>query len=473
MKKQLLILVMMLLPIATMANDVEIDGIYYHLITKAKIAEVIRNPNHYEGNIVIPESIVHEGASYTVTAIGDNAFLGCTGLTSIIIPDNVTVIGNNAFKGCAGLTAITIPNNVTSIGMGAFESSGLTFITIPDSVKIIDFDTFKSCKSLTSVILPNGLKTISSSAFFASGLISIVLPDSLTIINGSAFSYCTSLTSVTFGNNLQSVGVDAFATCPALTSVHISDLEAWCKIYFSSSRFSTAYHLFLNGNEIKDLIIPNSFKSIPEGVFYNCIGLTSVTIPEGVTSIGNGTFGGCTGLNSLVIPNSVTTIGSGAFYGCTNITSIALGNNIKDIGTRAFAECEKLETVYCYSETVPYTGLEVFMGSYIQYATLYVPAASIESYKSKVPWSEFGTFKTIEDGVAQISSKAVLIQSKGGILKVEGINDGTSVTIYSPDGKQAGSAVSHNGAALVGTNIQPGNTAIVKIGEKSVKYVVK
>ena len=61
----------------------------------------------------------------------------------------------------------------------------------------------------------------------------------------------------------------------------------------------------------------------------------------------------------------------------------------------------------------------------------------------------------------------------GGILKVEGINDGTSVTIYSPDGKQAGSAVSHNGAALVGTNIQPGNTAIVKIGEKSVKYVVK
>ena len=67
----------------------------------------------------------------------------------------------------------------------------------------------------------------------------------------------------------------------------------------------------------------------------------------------------------------------------------------------------------------------------------------------------------------------VLIQSEGGILKVEGVDDGTLVTVYTPDGKQAGSAVCRNGAALVGTSIQPGNTAIVKIGEKSVKVIVK
>jgi hypothetical protein len=79
----------------------------------------------------------------------------------------------------------------------------------------------------------------------------------------------------------------------------------------------------------------------------------------------------------------------------------------------------------------------------------------------------------ITDGVAQIPSKAVLIQSEGGILKVEGVDDGTQIAVYTPDGKQAGSAVCSNGAALVGTNIQPGNTAIVKIGEKSVKVIVK
>ena len=83
------------------------------------------------------------------------------------------------------------------------------------------------------------------------------------------------------------------------------------------------------------------------------------------------------------------------------------------------------------------------------------------------------TTEGITDGVAQIPSKAVLIQSEGGILKVEGVDDGTQVAVYTPDGKQAGSAICRNGAALVGTNIQPGNTAIVKIGEKSVKVIVK
>ena len=83
------------------------------------------------------------------------------------------------------------------------------------------------------------------------------------------------------------------------------------------------------------------------------------------------------------------------------------------------------------------------------------------------------TTEGITDGVAQIPSKAVLIQSEGGILKVEGVDDGTLVTVYTPDGKQAGSAICRNGAALVGTNIQPGNTAIVKIGEKTVKVIMK
>ena len=83
------------------------------------------------------------------------------------------------------------------------------------------------------------------------------------------------------------------------------------------------------------------------------------------------------------------------------------------------------------------------------------------------------TTEGITDGVSQIPSNAVLIQSEGGILKVEGVDDGTQVAVYTLDGKQAGSAICRNGAALVGTNIQPGNTAIVKIGEKSVKVIVK
>ena len=100
MKKQLLLLVMMLLPMMAMADAVEIDGIYYNLITKGKIAEVTSNPNKYSGSVAIPEKVQHEGTEYSVTSIGNNAFSSCSDLTSITIPNSVTSIGNYTFANC-------------------------------------------------------------------------------------------------------------------------------------------------------------------------------------------------------------------------------------------------------------------------------------------------------------------------------------------------------------------------------------
>ena len=113
------------------------------------------NPQHSKdkGNLVIPESITHEGENYKVTSIGDFAFDCCTGLTSIIIPDSVTSIGSWAFSGCEALTSVTIPNSVTSIGKWAFSyCEGLTSITIPNSVTSIGDRAFGGCTGLTSVI---------------------------------------------------------------------------------------------------------------------------------------------------------------------------------------------------------------------------------------------------------------------------------------------------------------------------------
>ena len=142
MKKQLLLIVMLLSTAASAfaVEEVEIDGLWYEVVAKAKEAKVIQHKNNvkYNGDIVIPETVVYEGVTYSVTSIGDYAFWDCSDLTSVTIPNSVTSIGNWAFSYCSGLTSVTIPNSVTSIGRGAFLlCSGLTSVTLPNSVTSI------------------------------------------------------------------------------------------------------------------------------------------------------------------------------------------------------------------------------------------------------------------------------------------------------------------------------------------------
>ena len=131
-----------------------------------------------------------------LTSIGDWAFDGCRGLTSVTIPNSVTSIGREAFYGCTGLTSVTIPNSVTSIGNSAFAScSGLTSVMIPNSVTSIRYSAFNGCSGLTSVTIPN----------------------SVTSIGNNAFDGCRGLTSVTIGNSVTSIGVAAFNGCSITT----------------------------------------------------------------------------------------------------------------------------------------------------------------------------------------------------------------------------------------------------------------
>ena len=105
-----------------LAVEVEIDGINYDLNVETKESAVrSKSSGKYSGEIVIPESVEHEGVTHSVTGIGNGAFDGCSGLTSVTIPNSVTSIGESAFKGCSGLTSVTIPNSVESIGSDAFS----------------------------------------------------------------------------------------------------------------------------------------------------------------------------------------------------------------------------------------------------------------------------------------------------------------------------------------------------------------
>ena len=189
-------------------EKIEIKGINYRLNEETLTAEVEVINKEYEGDIIIPETVVFQEVAYRVTSISWSAFYGCKSLTSIVIPDSVTSIGENAFENCSSLTSIVIPESVKSIGEFAFQyCSSLTSIVIPDSVKSIGPCAFLGCKSLTSM----------------------VIPDSVTRIITAAFYGCKSLTSITFnGTKAQwqgiKLGKDWNARCPEIT-VHCTDGE--------------------------------------------------------------------------------------------------------------------------------------------------------------------------------------------------------------------------------------------------------
>ena len=201
MKQTFLSILLMLLPMMASADAVQIGGIWYNLVAKAKEAEVTKNPNgsYYSGSIEIPASVTYNEVKYSVTSIGNSAFSWCIDLTSVTIPNSVTSISGYAFFDCSGLTSVIIPNSVTSIGNGAFSRcSGLTSVTIPNSVTSISQGAFEDCSGLTSVTIPNSVESIGS----------------------SAFSGCTSLTSITIPNSVTSIGEQAFANCDEMTDVY-------------------------------------------------------------------------------------------------------------------------------------------------------------------------------------------------------------------------------------------------------------
>ena len=200
--------------ISASALKVEVDGIYYNLISsKGNVAEVTKGDKKYEGDITIPSSINVNEEEYTVTSIGNDAFYRCSGLTSVTIPNSVKSIGELAFSRCSSLTSITIPNSVTSIGSSAFAyCSSLTSVTIPNSVKSIKAYTFYDCSGLTSVTIPNSVKSIGELAFYnCSGLTSVAIPDSVTSIGGWAFELCENIENVyCYAEEVPSTDVDAF-----------------------------------------------------------------------------------------------------------------------------------------------------------------------------------------------------------------------------------------------------------------------
>ncbi len=304
------------------------------------------------GTITIPSSV----NGYSVTSIGDWAFCGCSGLTSITIPSSVTSIGGAAFQECSGLTSIVIPEGVTSIGAQTFWGcSGLTTITIPSSVTSIREYAFNGCTGLTSVTIPSGVTIIEGAAFLGcTGLTSITIPEGVTSIGSYAFNGCTGLTSVTIPSSVTSIGERAFSSCTGLTSIVISEGVT-----------SIGKYAFIGCMGLTSVTIPSSVTSIGDSAFSDCTGLTSITIPEGVTSIGYDAFRSCISLTSIIIPSSVTSIGAQAFSFCSGLTSVTIPEGVTTIGYYAFHSCTGLTSI-----TIPSSVTNLEWGAFYHCAGL-------------------------------------------------------------------------------------------------------
>jgi len=355
----------------------------------------------------------HDG----LLSIGNNAFWGCSNLTSVVIPATVTnvatassnrpaydyhafgrcpnivevampniasasavfpdsyklirtatvsgggdILRDNLFSGCVSLETATVAPGISGLGKSAFsDCTALRSVSLPDGLGDAGTATFYNCTNLTAVSLPNSVTNIGIRAFVNSGIREMVFPAQLEKISDrEAFRNCSSLTSIAIPRSLRYVGTGSFNGCSSLNTVRISDVSSFCAITWAGSLPSHA--LYLNGERLDDLVVPDGVDSLRPYAFANSTNLTSVTLPLSVTNLGDSAFSGCAGVRSIalagellnrykfpsyaiitnvtILPGSKTS-GSTSYFGA--ITSLVIPDGVETIPTGAFANCSSLQ----------------------------------------------------------------------------------------------------------------------------------
>lgn len=450
----------------TFAYDFQIGNLCYTITSiDEKTVSVEAAEKKPTGDVVIPSIVNYNGVDFSVTSIPDNGFAQCFEITSLTLPHTMKAIGSYGLGWLLGLKTLIFdnPQNISAYPH-AFYDWRSTFTTVKiincDEISLLKqgFDLVNSLpthelyindKKVEDYVVPDGTDEIKLLFANCNSLKSLTLPNTVKDISNWVARNCTALKTITLSSSLEYIRNGAFAECPELRNIYIKAAtppatppntvippraSEWP---FSNGTFMFATLFVPKGtlSDYKNAETWNKFANIEEIEYADAPVESKKKCSTPIISYNKGKISFTCDTESVEYISEISNTDIGT-YTSAEINVSATYNISVYAKAKGYDNSEAVTATLCWIDVDPKT-------------------------------------EGISNGVAEVRTRAVLIKSNGGQLTVEGINDGQIVDIYSLNGEKRGSAVGKNGAARIDTNVRPGSIVVVKMGEKSVKVIVK
>ncbi|MBQ9669203.1 MAG: leucine-rich repeat domain-containing protein [Prevotella sp.] len=438
--KKVLLSILLFLPLVLNAYNFSVAGIYYSIRTygEGNNVWVDKGDDYYEGELIIPSSVVFNETEYRVIGISfdafknntrlkkvvlpesiesiSNTFWGCSGLVEVLLPQSLKTIESYTFSGCSSLESIALPDQLETIGVGAFaDCYSLKEVVIPQSVINITGSIIQGCPSLNIIKVEEGNPKYDSrdncnaiidreTLCLISGCRNTVIPSDIKAIGRDAFNGCTKLQSISIPDNVTEIGDNAFLGCTSLKTVKLPSMIT-----------IIANQMFYKCSSLESVELPSGISAIGGSAFSQCSALTSISLPQSVSQIDSYAFA-YTPLQSMIIPEGITELGSGIFTECHYLSKVFLPSTLKKIGNLTFERCYSLYDIWCYAPVAPYTSTSSFESAPYKYATLHIYKSALDDYKATWPWSDFANYEFIKEGDKEQCVKPTIRYENGRVV---------------------------------------------------------